>query len=552
MGYLLHLLLALGTLAAVDGGFVLRSRWGAALVLPLVLVPIGLRALIQRLLVRGRFRVAFLGERVLAHSPVLLQAVALLALDWRGALERWLSLPVTLAGWPGPELLAGLGPFIVYELVTIDARARLGESRSIEVRRVRAFQARLFLSAILPIVFFVGVSWTIRSSERLRAYLEEVALLNAVLSAALFGLFVLGLPSLLRRTWDTVPVERGSLRAMLDELARRAGFRCRELLVWRTANQMANAAIVGFTASSRIVLFSDALLAQLRPGEVAAVFAHEVGHARRHHAAFFAAFAVLAFLALDLALTWVDFSSEELAVGLFLAGLLAAYLAFGYLSRRFELEADLESSELLGDSGPLIEALQAVVVAHAHRRSSWRHFSTAKRVRFLEEVQANPGVGRRLRRGLAAWKLAITVLFLAALGGELFTLTRSWDSDRAFAHLRLGEYESAAELVAGIEDPEPELAALVDRAHGVARSERSVPALEELARESLARGDRAAAAAELRLALLRGADARLDALLQALSEADPRALRRATDGLDEGWVAAVDGFLRRAPEDPAE
>lgn len=546
MGYLLHLLLALGTLAAADAGYVLSPRWGGAAVLPLALVPIALGAVVQRLLLQGRFRVALVGERALAHSPVVLQALALLALDWRGALERWLSLSVSLEGWPGPELLAGLAPFVLYELVAIDARARLGESRSVEVRRVRGFQVRLFLSAILPIVVFVALSSAIRSSERLRAYLEEVALLNALLTVLLLGFFVTVLPELLRRTWDTVPVERGGLRDMLEELARSARFRCRDLLVWRTANQMANAAIVGFTPQSRIVLFSDALLAQLRPNEVAAVFAHEIGHARRHHAAAFAAFAVLAFLGLDLAFTWIDLSSEGVAVGLFAAGMLAWYLAFGYLSRRFELEADLESVELLGEAGALADALHAVVGAHAHERSSWRHFSTAKRVRFLAAVQADPGLGQRLRRGLAAWRIVIVLLLIAAVAGELFTLTRSWGADRVRAHLRLGEYESAARLLPALQGDERELAALVERGRGVERGARTAPALEELARESLSRGDARAAAVELRLALLRGADARLGEVLQALLEEDPHsALRALEQELDHEWAAAVEGFLQR-------
>ena len=38
------------------------------------------------------------------------------------------------------------------------------------------------------------------------------------------------------------------------------------------------------------------------------------------------------------------------------------YLAFGYLSRRFELEADLESLRVVGSSAPLISALELVIV----------------------------------------------------------------------------------------------------------------------------------------------------------------------------------------------
>ena len=63
---------------------------------------------------------------------------------------------------------------------------------------------------------------------------------------------------------------------------------------------MANAAIVGFLPGHRTVLFSDSLLAGLPPRELAAVFAHEIGHARRHHVLVFGAWTLVFFLAGDL------------------------------------------------------------------------------------------------------------------------------------------------------------------------------------------------------------------------------------------------------------
>ena len=550
MGYLLHLLLAMAALVAADEGLVLRSTWGGFLALPLALLPLGLGALIQRWLVRGRFRAALRAERVLVHGPVLLHAAAVLALDWLGFLARWVGLEVSLAGWPGFELVAGLAPFLVYELVTIAVRARLGDSRPDEVRRARGFQVRLFLSTLLPVLLFLGVSSCIRASERARAWLEEVALLDAGLSVALLVAFVLAMPVLLRHTWDTAPVERGPLRSTLEELARAAGFRCRELLVWRTANQMANAAIVGFTPRSRIVLFSDALLAQLRPSEVAAVFAHEVGHARRHHAAYFAAFAILAFLAIDLFLGWIELDGDAQALGLLALGIAVWYVAFGWLSRRFELEADLESLELLGHPRPLIDALHAVVGAHAHERTSWRHFSAARRVRFLQEVAADAGVGERLRRVLGRWKAVLAVLFVAAVGLELLTLASSWSEDSALAHLRLGEFAAAAASLERAPHPPPELVLLVERAQELSPEEGTPGALAERARRALARGELELAALDLHLALLRGADPRLGSVLAALAEERAtRARLRALQGeLDPPWAEALERFLGRAPE----
>ena len=130
MGYLLHLLLAMAALVAADEGHALRSTWGGFLALPLALLPVALGALIQRWLVRGRFRAALHAERALIHSPVVLHAAAVLAFDWLGFLAREVGLEVSLAGWPGFETQTGqfdegfsleLSPLLSMDEGTIDA-----------------------------------------------------------------------------------------------------------------------------------------------------------------------------------------------------------------------------------------------------------------------------------------------------------------------------------------------------------------------------------------------------------------------------------------------
>src|SRR6185436_1238857 len=91
---------------------------------------------------------------------------------------------------------------------------------------------------------------------------------------------------------------------------------------------------------------------------------------------------------------------EMLAGAILLAVLGAWYLSFGWLSRRFELEADLFSLDLIGDAEGLIGALEQVGGAHARSLSSWRHFSTAQRVDFLRATALDRSIGAKLERTL--------------------------------------------------------------------------------------------------------------------------------------------------------
>ena len=61
---------------------------------------------------------------------------------------------------------------------------------------------------------------------------------------------------------------------------------------------MSNAAIVG-VGGRRVVLFSDSLLASLPPGELAAVYGHEIGHAKSRHVAVFLVWTLAFFIAGD-------------------------------------------------------------------------------------------------------------------------------------------------------------------------------------------------------------------------------------------------------------
>lgn len=517
MSYVLEIVLALATLALPglgwDGGRTLP--W---VVLALALVPHALGFVTRRALLSGRFRLGVLLERLLILAPVLLQALAVTELGWLTTLEAAGFGPKT-SQWAGLELLPGLAPYLVYQLAEIDARARSLVFPPDTPGKMRAFHLRLFLAAAMPVLAYLAASSALARSEVWRVRVDEVGLIGAAAFALLIAAFLYLMPSFLRYAWDTAPLERGWARTMLEEVARAAGFRFRELLVWRTGQQMSNAAIVGFSERSRLVFFSDLLLQQLGPRELAAVFAHEMGHARRSHALVFGAFALGFFLIAQRVVLDSGLESELVLGGLLAALVLLWYQAFGYLSRRFELEADLESLRVVGESAALVRALELVTGAHAHARSSWRHFSTRDRVAFLRSAERDPLVGLRLQRTLGRWRKLGFALFLVASALQARALVRGWDEDWVVADLRLGRFEEAAER-ADRPRVDPELARLARLATQVPPGARGPQDLWALALTTGSRGEPEKARAWLELARLRGADG-LDALIQGLEEAEP-------------------------------
>jgi len=80
------------------------------------------------------------------------------------------------------------------------------------------------------------------------------------------------------------PLEDEQLKARVTALMKRCGFAAKGLFVMDGSKRSAhaNAYFTGFGAAKRVV-FYDTLLRQLKPGEVDAVLAHELGHFKHRH-----------------------------------------------------------------------------------------------------------------------------------------------------------------------------------------------------------------------------------------------------------------------------
>lgn len=178
-------------------------------------------------------------------------------------------------------------------------------------------------------------------------------------------------PLVLRRVWDTVRLSPGPLRTRLSAICESSGVGVRDLLVWRTYGTMINGAVIGLAAPLRYILLTDALLAHLSSRQVEAVMAHEVGHARHRHLPWLVLAMMLGIMGATVIVSLGAWAVLEVFVmagrpqvkqvldgsialqgGLTLAALGLGLVWFGFVSRRFEWQADAFAVKQLSRTPP--------------------------------------------------------------------------------------------------------------------------------------------------------------------------------------------------------
>ena len=348
---------------------------------------------------------------------------------------------------------------------------------TIGLRRHLWMKARMSLGMVLPVAAFYGLGtdlihrvWPSTSGS---PWEQPVSL-------AAMGVLVLSLaPLFVRIAWPTRSMPAGPLRDRLERLARRFGFRCTDILVWDTNQLIVNAGVTGSLPWFRYVLLSDALIENLEPHEVAAVFGHEVGHIAHRHLAYFGFFLVASLGAIAMATdgvsdsiaralptalrlpSWVAGDSTPAQVVQSLGFLLLAggyFLGvFGFISRRFERQADVfgcrvvscgsencpphaDLDGLPGFTGArsnvtlcpvgiriFINSLANVAVQNGMRPEawSWRHGSIARRIAFLEGLIGRPEAEREFQAGVKRLRKGFTYALLLALGA-IVVMTQYW------------------------------------------------------------------------------------------------------------------------------
>jgi tetratricopeptide (TPR) repeat protein len=161
---------------------------------------------------------------------------------------------------------------------------------------------------------------------------------------------------------------------------------------------------------------------------VEGVLGHELGHVRHHHMLFYMVF-FADFLLLGMflySLLPAPVRDSVWAQGWLLVLLVVVYwrVVFGYISRRFERQADAASCEMAESPAPLISALEKLAVASGGSRTArnWRHCSVAERVAFLSRLGPHPEALREHHAHVRTLK--IVGLSVAALLG--LVLYRGW------------------------------------------------------------------------------------------------------------------------------
>ncbi|MGB2985980.1 MAG: M48 family metallopeptidase [Phycisphaerae bacterium] len=278
---------------------------------------------------------------------------------------------------------------------------------------------------------------------------------DVILGVVAAGVFTMA-PIMLTRIWHTAPLQRGLVRERLEAICDRIGLRCRTILVWHSDGMMINAAVMGIFTPVRFVLLSDALLATMDVPQIEAVFGHEAGHVRRRHIPYFLVFAYIGWLLAAGVMELLARTSTDPDSTLTLSaatiqgiGVVATVLfwgiGFGWLSRRFERQADLFGAwcvtpteaqchlpcsvhlngptQRSGDgrvcaTGAAIfaSALDRVAVLNGipHEERSWRHSSIGSRIRFLTSLAGDPGRAAGFERLMR--RVKITMLAVAIIG----------------------------------------------------------------------------------------------------------------------------------------
>jgi STE24 endopeptidase len=431
---------------------------------------------IARAAARGRpaRRALHRRARALDAGSLALFGLALYGLDWRRVVDEGLGL----GGSVLVDELALLAPFLLLQVglwwglypaeravrqASSTGRAFPGLGHHLVVR------ARQSLGMVLPAALFYTLAYDL--AHRLAPGLADSPAWQFAGLAALGGALLVLAPALVRLSWPTRRLPDGPLRGRLEALARRLGFRFTDILVWDTDYTLVNAGVTGALPRFRYVLLTDSLIEALDPYEIEAVFGHEVGHVAHRHLAYFGFFFVgsmglmalvaqgLSWLA-DLApmdRAWLPPIALELSAAVGWLSIFLAYMfaIFGFLSRRFERQADVFGCRAVScgrdDCPPhadpnhglapapsrpgvpadlcpvgiriFARALHDVALLNGMEPGarSWRHGSIRRRIDFLEGLEGRPDALRRFDRRIRLLRLGLAGLLLAGLAVAMAT-----------------------------------------------------------------------------------------------------------------------------------
>jgi STE24 endopeptidase len=227
----------------------------------------------------------------LGMIDVMVGAALLIALTLGGGIQRlsdlWARMFEQGGVAHGTALLLSL--FFVQGLVglpltvwrTFGVEARFGFNRMTPGLFIADLVKHTLVGLALGVPLLLAVLWLMqRMGELWWLYVWAVWVGFSMLMMVVYPAFIMPLFN------KFTPLTEGELAERVKAVLARCGFKSSGLFVMDGSKRSShgNAFFTGFGAAKRIVLF-DTLVSRLRPTEVEAVLAHELGHYRLHHIA---------------------------------------------------------------------------------------------------------------------------------------------------------------------------------------------------------------------------------------------------------------------------
>jgi STE24 endopeptidase len=218
----------------------------------------------------------------------LIDSAVLLVLTFGGLLQlfdRWAG------SWFSGDILHGAAfialfvvisslidlPFSWYRTFNIEARFGFNQMTLgmwlADLAKTGAVGAAFGLPLVLAVLWLMG-----KMGEAWWLYVWLVWVAFSVFMMAVYPAFIAPLFN------QFAPMQEGSLKARIESLLIKCGFRSSGLFVMDGSKRSThgNAYFTGFGKTKRIVFF-DTLISRLNENEIEAVLAHELGHFKLHH-----------------------------------------------------------------------------------------------------------------------------------------------------------------------------------------------------------------------------------------------------------------------------
>lgn len=395
------------------------------------------------------------GIESVRHAELVGMAVSWVAVAATGVATLglgWLeSIRAAVGNLPAVDELVGVAPAVVAMALSwwigepIERRVReasyvrrLDQGRAVVPSPSRvAFVVERCRSGVLlilvPIAIVIGLGEALAplAERAVRDEWREWARQGALVASALVT--YVASPLLARLILRLKPMPACELHDDLIDVCRTCGVRVSGILLWDTRHAVVNGAVMGLVAPLRYVMLTDALLETLPREQIRAVMAHEIGHVRRRHLPWMLGAMIVLVIAASLVVQWSvhaafvarwgDGAQPETVLQAYdltmaLASLAAfgiAFVGFGWVSRRFERQADAFAVQYLTRSAGVARATPGAVAAMRDallnvaesagvdpHTSSWRHGSIMWRRRNLAALVDTPidrfAIDRSVRR----------------------------------------------------------------------------------------------------------------------------------------------------------